>query len=135
MNFSELINNTTLGNHMWLRGPVVWKMLHLLSLSYPVKPTEIDKLHARQIITYHCHYTGCENCSGHAIQYLQKNPLRLNSREEFIWWLWEMHNFTNENACYKTSPITKEQFIQEYIIDNEKLVEKWKVERKSCLNQ
>ena len=79
-------------------GPHQWFMMHVISFTYPVKPSMYDKR------AYHDYYASlkdvlpCEMCKRHYNTYFQQHPIgpQLDSRDNLMQWVVDIHNFVNK---------------------------------------
>lgn len=76
-------------------GPTVWRMLHLLSMTYPDKPTDAESVQMSMFVSTLTKVLPCPVCSHHAEKYIQENPPSLTSRGAFIGWVNDFHNVVN----------------------------------------
>ena len=85
----------TLPKHAW--GPHFWKMLHLLSESFPAdNPTDYDRSKYKELVELVCELLPCMECRKHANIYLQANRLKVTDRESLAMYLFNFHNEVNE---------------------------------------
>lgn len=75
-------------------GPPTWIMLHLLSLSYPEKPSMKDIENHRNFLLSLSDVLPCDDCRVHFKDHLKKCTLSnaLQSRENYVKCVWSMHN-------------------------------------------
>jgi hypothetical protein len=85
-----------------LWGKYMWKSLHYITLSYPETPDEKTKLKFKDFfINIIWNYLPCEKCRHNYKRHLEELPLTdqiLNSRNNFIYWLVDIHNIVNEET-------------------------------------
>lgn len=87
-------------------GRDLWKLLHFVTTQYePCK--KIVFRHFFTVIV--CSILPCNKCSVNYRQHLEKNPIRLQSRNELMLWLFEIHNMTND--FLKKRKMTKKKFM------------------------
>jgi hypothetical protein len=92
-------------------GPIFWHTIHIVTLAYPVSPTEADKAGARKFFESLQTVLPCPICRQHYAQKLLDSPIdaALNSRGELILWAFELHN--DVNVMLGKPTITMDQFI------------------------
>lgn len=98
-----------------LWGEPFWKILHIITISYPNNPTEDDKQHIKIFFENLQHILPCENCRNHYKNNLKKYPLTndiLSSRYKLIEWLVVIHNEVNRRTG--KPEISIEQVIKKY---------------------
>lgn len=86
----------SLPTNVW--GPIFWNTLHIVTLGYPVHPTEEDKMGARKFFESLQTVIPCPICREHYKSHLAEMPVdeALHSRSALIQWGWELHNRVNE---------------------------------------
>jgi hypothetical protein len=93
-------------------------MLHLLTLSYPENPTNIDIENHRNFLLSLSNVLPCKDCRTHFKEHLQKCTLSnaLKSRDDYVKCVWKMHNEVDSSK-----QISFEEFIQIYkeILDSD----------------
>jgi hypothetical protein len=86
-------------------GPHFWEFFHLISLKYPNKPSDLDKLMAYELINSIYYILPCKTCRHHFKKNIEQFPLNdidIKSRENFIKWFINFHNIVN--ISLKKSP-------------------------------
>lgn len=80
-------------------GPVYWKFLHLLAVTYPDKPSYKDKVGMSQFLTYFPNLIPCETCRNHTVTFFRSNSQQINqaleSKQELFYFFWMFHNSVN----------------------------------------
>ena len=76
-------------------GPGAWLFLHSITLQYPDNPTEIDKENYKNFFESLQEVLPCPSCSEHYKNNLNKFPIRVESKDELIEWLIDIHNEVN----------------------------------------
>jgi len=76
-------------------GPLGWDWLHNLAKCYPIAPTDSDIHYTYLKIKSFIEKLPCPTCKIHAIEYIKKNPISLQSNKEFQFWAWKFHNAVN----------------------------------------
>lgn len=78
-------------------GPSTWMMLHLLTLSYPDKPTLKDMENHKKFLLALSDVLPCSDCRTHFKGHLRKCTIShaLRSKEDYIRCVWRMHNDVN----------------------------------------
>jgi hypothetical protein len=94
-------------------GPVFWTTMHIVSLGYPRTPTEDEKAAASNFYNSLAYMIPCPICKEHYRHFLETDPVddALNSRDELITWVFNLHNKVNEKLSKKQ--VTWEEFIQQ----------------------
>tara|TARA_B100002051_G_C16727933_1_gene636398 strand:+ start:383 stop:769 length:387 start_codon:yes stop_codon:yes gene_type:complete len=77
-------------------GPQAWTFLHSITLNYPETPTIQDKQNHKVFFESLQHVIPCPNCKKHYKQNLIKFPIQLDSKNDFIQWLVNIHNEVNK---------------------------------------
>ncbi len=81
-------------------GPHFWMFFHLISTKYPEKPSESDKLMARDLIYSIPYILPCKICKNHFKENIEKFPLydtNISSKDKFITWFIDFHNIVSES--------------------------------------
>ena len=75
-----------------------WIFLHYITINYPIYPTEIDKNNYFIFFDSLKNTLPCDLCKNNYIKHLKKYPLQnaLQSRNNLIKWLIDIHNETNK---------------------------------------
>ena len=84
------------GPDIW--GPHGWKFIHYITLGYPSKPTEEDKINYYNFFTDLGNVIPCPICADHYKQHLKITPLNdkaLKNTESLMTWGIAMHNHVN----------------------------------------
>jgi hypothetical protein len=76
-------------------GPPAWTFLHSVTFQYPDNPTELDKQKYQQFFESLKYTLPCPTCKEHYSINFEKLPIRLNTRDELIKWLIDIHNEVN----------------------------------------
>ena len=84
-----------LSNNQW--GPPAWYFLHAITLNYPKNPTYNDKMNYMNFFKSIGYVLPCPKCGMNYNKNIQENPIdnHLNSREDLIQWLINIHNNVN----------------------------------------
>jgi Erv1 / Alr family len=79
-------------------GPIFWNTMHILSLGYPVEPTDADKAAAKQFFQSLKILLPCPVCREHYKQQVTDAALdeAVQSKGQLIHWVWELHNRVNK---------------------------------------
>jgi FAD-linked sulfhydryl oxidase len=99
-----------------LWGPNLWNFMHYLTLSYPDQPTEYDINKFKNFFTTIGEYLPCEKCRNNYKDHLQELPLtinELNSRDNLVLWLFNLHNVVNKHLGKKE--FTLKEFNDVYV--------------------
>lgn len=88
----------TIGMSPAVWGPIFWATMHIVSLGYPSKPSEEDRIGAAAFYNSLATVIPCPICKTHYRTFLKKTPVEsvLNSRHELIHWVFDLHNDVNE---------------------------------------
>ena len=80
-------------------GPHFWKVIDAVALSYPEKPDIQDQNNVSTFIVSLKNVLPCEKCQNHFTENLKKFPISqaLNSRNNFIKWVIDVHNSVNKS--------------------------------------
>ena len=82
-----------MNQNLW--GPHGWFILHSMTLSYPMKPSQKDKDDHKGFLESFGKVIFCDICKIHYNRNLQENPPRLDSRKDFFEWMVDLHNEIN----------------------------------------
>jgi hypothetical protein len=88
-------------------GPLVWKLLHIMSFKYPGKPTESDKRAYRRLIRSVGKVLPCPACRINFRVNLKRCrmcPDDFANRPAFVRLVWRLHNEVNKKLNKKTVP-------------------------------
>ena len=88
-----------MNKNIW--GPSGWLFMHSISFQYPENPTEEDKNNYRLFFESLKNTIPCPKCREHYSENLKKKPIKLNSRDELIQWVIDIHNEVNEKNSKK----------------------------------
>ena len=77
-------------------GPSAWNILHTMSYTYPEKPDLEKQMQIEKFITSFSELLPCKECKDGFKKYLKENPIHTKSREGFIKWTVDAHNFVNK---------------------------------------
>lgn len=77
-------------------GRHTWALLHSVAATFPSIPTSEDKQSLEQFIEGLSKVYPCKICSKHFQQMLKDFPIKHNTREEFVYYLCDLHNKVNE---------------------------------------
>ena len=91
--------NNGLDKKEW--GPHVWEMLHVVTFSYPLKPTFEKQRHTWNFFNSLHAVLACQLCGIHCKEYIEKNPPPVDSGEKLKRWGWNFHNSVNEKLGKK----------------------------------
>jgi hypothetical protein len=90
-------------------GPIFWDAMHIVTLAYPVQPTEADKAGAKAFFESLATVLPCPICREHYAQKIKETPVALDSKGELIYWAWDIHN--QVNVMLNKPTYTIDQFI------------------------
>lgn len=88
-----------MNKNIW--GPSGWLFMHSISFQYPENPTEEDKNNYRVFFESLKNTIPCPKCREHYSENLKQKPIQLNSRDELIQWVIDIHNEVNEKNSKK----------------------------------
>ena len=77
-------------------GPAAWLFLHSVTFQYPENPSHLDKEKYYTFFRSIQNVLPCPNCREHYKQNLKDIPIRLDSREDLVEWLIDVHNEVNK---------------------------------------
>ena len=86
-------------NSQW--GPAGWLFMHSISFQYPENPTDKDKHNYKFFFESLQNTLPCPRCREHYKENLKENPIQLNSRNDLIQWVIDIHNSVNEKNSKK----------------------------------
>ena len=80
-------------------GPCMWKTLHLITFTYPEKPSYAEKKYYYDFFNNLRYVIPCINCRKNYINHLNEIPLdpHLDSKDLLIKWLIDIHNLVNKD--------------------------------------
>ena len=110
--FSESDYNSGDGMMTSVWGPPMWHVLHTISFNYPIKPTDNDKDNIKKFLECLQYVLPCGICRKNYKMELEQRPIRLNSRKELVYWLFEIHNDVNSRTGKRL--YTFEEAVNEY---------------------
>jgi hypothetical protein len=76
-------------------GPGAWTFLHSLTLTYPKRPNYLDKQRYSQFFHNLQFVLPCPTCQKHYQLNVKENPIQLDSRDDLVAWLVNIHNEVN----------------------------------------
>lgn len=88
-----------MNKNIW--GPSGWLFMHSISFQYPENPTEEDKNNYRVFFESLKNTIPCPKCREHYSENLKQKPIQLNTRDELIQWVIDIHNEVNEKNSKK----------------------------------
>jgi hypothetical protein len=91
-------------------GPIFWDAMHIVSLAYPVQPTDAEKAGAKAFFESLTTVIPCPICREHYAAKIKESPIALESKGELIYWVWDIHN--QVNVMLKKPTVTIEQFLE-----------------------
>lgn len=95
-------------------GSSAWLFLHTVTLNYPVKPSETDKLNYKNFFNSLKYIIPCSYCKHNYNIHINNLPIDkfLNNKNNLIKWLFHIHNKTNKHL--NKPSITFKEFIYKY---------------------
>jgi len=76
-------------------GPRYWYFLHSLISSYPENPNNIETVLYMQMFMLFINLIPCSLCKTHFIKTVKEYPLKMNTRDEWVKWGFDIHNIVN----------------------------------------
>ena len=76
-------------------GPGAWTFLHSITFQYPESPSDMEKQKYYVFFNSLKNVLPCPVCRGHYETNLENLPIRLDTRQELIEWLIDVHNEIN----------------------------------------
>ena len=79
-------------------GKHIWNCIHIVTLSYPLKPTPKEKKNTKKFFDSLSQVLPCEKCRNNMTTHLGKLPLTdevLSSRSSLVKWGIDFHNIVN----------------------------------------
>ena len=76
-------------------GPGAWTFLHSITFQYPEIPSDIEKQKYYVFFNSLKNVLPCPICRGHYESNLETLPIRLDTRQDLIEWLIDVHNEVN----------------------------------------
>jgi FAD-linked sulfhydryl oxidase len=76
-------------------GRHTWALLHSVAASYPSIPNAEQRKTIENFIYALADVYPCKICSGHFKEMLKEHPIKNKSREEFVYYLCDLHNKVN----------------------------------------
>tara|TARA_B100001287_G_C22678536_1_gene529034 strand:+ start:2164 stop:2571 length:408 start_codon:yes stop_codon:yes gene_type:complete len=78
-------------------GPHGWKFLHYVSLGYPNKPTDKDKIYYKNFYYSLQNVLPCEKCAQNYKKNIIEYPIdnHLQNRDSLVKWVIDIHNKVN----------------------------------------
>ena len=100
-----------MNSNIW--GPGAWTLLHSITFNYPKTPSQQDKNEYADFFYSLANVLPCATCQNHFRKNLNDLPLKLHlqSRNDLVKWLFEIHNLINIQTNKKTITFKKFQKI------------------------
>lgn len=99
-----------MNQNVW--GSSFWFTLENIAYNYPIKPTDNDKDNIKKFLECLQYVLPCGICRKNYKMELEQRPIRLNSRKELVYWLFEIHNDVNSRTGKRL--YTFEEAVNEY---------------------
>ena len=77
-------------------GPSAWLFLHTITFNYPNNPTKEDKENIHKFFDSLKYTIPCRTCKEHYKDNLKNIPIKLDSKDDLIEWLFDIHNSVNK---------------------------------------
>jgi hypothetical protein len=138
--FTEEDFNSNDGFSTLVWGPLMWQILHIISMNYPANPTEKDKDHYHNFLMSLQHVLPCGQCRENFPKNLKKlnyNREHLKDRKTFSKFIYDLHSEVNKMLGKKT-PLsfnevrTRFEMFRARCIDKVPIIPKYK--EKGCVN-
>lgn len=92
--YSESFKTNLFDKEVW--GPKLWEVMHTFSFAYPTEPSIEQRNSAIKFFSSIGHLIPCTHCSQHCLEYTQKNPPNVDSKQSLIDWVYNFHNEVNK---------------------------------------
>ena len=90
-------------------GPRGWRWLHNLAISFPRRPTTVDRHVAARRVYEFIGRLPCQECRKHSSAYLDSYPPDLTDTHTFQVWVWSFHNAVNRRLGKPLFPFSAYQ--------------------------
>jgi FAD-linked sulfhydryl oxidase len=88
-------------------GRSSWTLLHSIAATYPEAPTQTQQTQVQQFLGLFSKLYPCWVCAEDFQEWIAKNKVRTESREEFGQWMCEAHNDVNKKLGKKEFDCSK----------------------------
>lgn len=88
-------------------GRASWTLLHSVTAAYPEKPTLNEQASAMSFVKNFGKLYPCSWCGEDFQRYMERNQVRVGSRDEFGRWMCEAHNEVNQKLGKKVFDCNK----------------------------
>lgn len=95
-----------------------WSIIHSFAAYFPRRPTDLHKTSAKQFIHSFSVLFPCKYCADDFKDYIARNPVKADTREEFCRWTCEAHNEVNVK-------------LGKPLFDCNKFDQRWRMDRES----
>ena len=98
-----------MNSNIW--GPGAWTLLHSITFNYPKTPSQQNKNEYADFFYALANVLPCSVCQNHFRKNLNDLPIKLHlqSRNDLVKWLFEIHNLVNIQINKKTITFKKFQ--------------------------
>lgn len=81
-------------------GRYAWFFLHCVTITYPNKPTDIDKNNYKIFFTLLQFILPCKTCRNNYLDHIQKYNIDeyLDNKDSLVYWLFLIHNEVNKKT-------------------------------------
>lgn len=82
-------------------GQAYWDTIYYVVMSYPIDPTDDDKIHVRDFFEKLQHILPCETCRYHYSKHLTATPLTdevMSSNQNLLKWIININNDVNRRT-------------------------------------
>jgi hypothetical protein len=87
-------------------GPSLWRFLHVISFTYPDKPTASDEENYRKFFLSLGEVIPCPGCAKHYKEYVAEHPIAFETKDSLSRWMYDFHNHVNA-----TKPVSEQTSI------------------------
>ena len=111
MNFTEINYNNKSGIQSCIFGPPLWFVLHCISFTYPVNPTEDEKTNYMNFVASLEHVLPCTTCRDNYKGNLKVSNFNMSvmkNRDTFSRFMYNLHNCVNKCLGKKVNPTFEE---------------------------
>ena len=95
------VSDSRSGMMVAIWGPMLWAVLHMISLNYPPEPTEEDIEHYYTFMLSLQHVLPCRSCRENMtenLKHLKFSRKTLANRQSFFEWVFKFHESVNKST-------------------------------------
>ena len=82
-------------------GPIFWATMHIVSLGFPMAPSDEQKQGAIQFYESLAQVIPCPICKDHYKHFLTEMPPNVSNRDTLVEWVFTIHNKVNDQLGYR----------------------------------